>query len=281
MNQKRLNKLRREIQDALIQAKIDSYKEQFGVGEGEYGRPEPEEDDADWIDYFERFDHYLHFSDMTTVWERIGCPEVIPADRLEPADFTRQLRLLLERLWKANILVDFLGNWTPAASYRYLIDELMYEEIEAEPFEDSFTCFTPSTPAYDIEMWVTMFVRGFFAQDLHAVVLNVDFDQFRDNQGNLISETIMKRQLERLWEGMPPIQAVDLIFLRVDVDENHGHADVKISWLEKDNHHWMRSSFDLIRVEICENGWDIVKTSLFEDVKGAFNQNAPPSTTLQ
>lgn len=276
MNQKRLDKLRREIQDALIQAKIESFKEQYEVGQGEKKEKDPAEEDAYWIDYFERFDRYLHFSEMSTVWERIGRPDIIPADRVEAADVPKLLEALLERLWEHNISIDFLGTWTPTAAYRYLVDELMYEEIKAEPFENCFTCFTPSTPAYDIEMWVSMFVQGLFDRDPHAVVLNIDFDRYRDAGGNLISETIMQRQLKRMWGEMPPIDAVDLTFLGVDVDENRGHAEVKISWLEGDKTRWIRSSFDLIRVEIFENGWDIIKTSLFEEVRAAFDQSASP-----
>jgi hypothetical protein len=61
--------------------------------------------------------------------------------------------------------VDSLGEWDDLSAYRCLTEGLLDSEIDDVQFKDMFTCFHPSTPEYDVEMWVENFVSDLFRQE--------------------------------------------------------------------------------------------------------------------
>jgi len=66
----------------------------------------------------------------TTPANLIGNVNFPPSSELSPAQLSKQLDRLIKKLYKVNINVDFLANYTELVKYNFLRDELIHEEIE-------------------------------------------------------------------------------------------------------------------------------------------------------
>ena len=72
---------------------------------------------------------------------------------------------LLELLAEHGIAVDFMGGWDDLAAYRFLTEELLDEEMDDIRIEGMFSHFEATTPEYDVQMLVDIFVTDLFWQD--------------------------------------------------------------------------------------------------------------------
>ncbi len=75
-------------------------------------------------------DAHAH-ADYTTVYERIGKPDYKAADELNPAEITRELKMITAIMAKNNIALDICdGPYADEIIYKFITEELFTQEIE-------------------------------------------------------------------------------------------------------------------------------------------------------
>ncbi|MDJ0757643.1 MAG: hypothetical protein QNJ45_29180 [Ardenticatenaceae bacterium] len=263
-DEKSLDELRQRMQESLIQAKRDQLRQEFGMVDGFRDPALPPEIEVEWLEYIYRFEKHFEDARIVPVRERLGWPKLDPLEEISADKLPSAVDELLQLLMDFNISVDFFGDWPLAEMYRYLTEELMEEEIEEIPFEDVFACFTPSTPEYDMEMWIEFFVRDVFKHDLSGALNGLSCQVLLDAQGRPVAPSIVKNQLADVWEYMPPIQNPTIEFSRTKVVGERGEAAARISWELGDETLTVNSDF---RMGMCPHeGWEVVQTTLLADL---------------
>ena len=166
MNDQELDEIRRHMQESLIEASRDQLREQYGMefDNLDSSRLSPEEKNM-WLEDVLEFERKFENAKVITVIERIGNPIIRPVEEVLQSELEETIDELLELLYKNGIAVDFLGTWDDLSAYRYLTEELLDSEIDDIQIEGMFTCFNPSTPEYDVEMWVENFVWDLFRHE--------------------------------------------------------------------------------------------------------------------
>lgn len=258
-----LDDIRRQIQESLIQAKRERLREQHDML-SEYVEPQlSPEAHNEWLDYILEFERQFENAQTIAVRERIGDPHLTPVAELAPGSLDHALDDLLELLAANGIVVDFLGDWSAQAAYRYITESLLDEEMDDIRIDGMFCHFDAATPEYDVEMWVEQFVVDVFRQERKYFLPGLEAQPFFDGAGNAVPTTELVQQLEAVWARLPVTRAaVDP--LRTRVVDNEGEVTAVITWLEGTQQRQVSSSF---RLQPCPySGWDVVQTSLLEDL---------------
>lgn len=263
-DEKSLDDMRRRMQESLIQAKRDQLRQEFGMVDGFRDPALPPEIEVEWLDYIYRFEKHFEDARIVPVRERLGWPDLDPLEEVPADKLPSAVDALLQLLMDFNISVEFFGDWQLADIYRYLTEELMEEEIEEIPFEDVIACFTPSTPEYDMEVWIEIFVRDVFHHDLPGALNGLSCQVLFDAQGRPVAPSVVKNQLAEVWELMPPIQSPTIQMSRTKVVGDQGEAAACISWELGDETLTVHSTF---RMGTCPHeGWEVVQTTLLNDL---------------
>ncbi len=116
--------------------------------------------------------------------------------------------------------MDFLGDFDTIAAYRYLTEELLDEEID-DLRGGWMSMFTPSTPEYDVQMWVEDFVLDLFAQEREYFLSSFAKQPLFDMTGEPITAVQFRSQIEAVWQRLPATNkfSVDPIAVQVEGDE--------------------------------------------------------------
>lgn len=77
------------------------------------------------------FEHQLEIAPVVTVFEFLGNPILIPPADLSPAELGPELVRIFDLLADNQIYVDFLTDVDDTEAYRFLVEDLMSEEIRA------------------------------------------------------------------------------------------------------------------------------------------------------
>lgn len=266
MNQQQLEELRRQMMTADLEAKKKRLREEFGAVEIHSNGRLPLELELEWYDYMCRFEEHYADVEIVNVWERLGQPEIKLIDDVKPAALQATFDRLVERLLEGQIVVDFLGDWDLSAAYRYITETLIYEEIEASPFENYFTHISPTTPAYDIEFWIEFFVFNLVHRDRDGLQAGIVKGKLCDGEGRPISDENFHSLLHQIWDRLPPDVQFDLAPPSVQIDEDTATAAAVISWAIGDEVVKKESCFHLQRHPQESTYWDIYQTTLFQDL---------------
>jgi len=265
-DQQELDEIRRQIQDALRQSKRDELRDKFGM-QAEYTNPElsPEEE-ISWLDSVLEFEQQFENVKTITVRERIGDPEVKPLADIPLYALEQATTDLLDFLAENGVGVDFLGDFDAIAAYRYLTEELLDEEID-DLRGDWRAMFTPSTPEYDVQMWVDDFVLDLFIQERKYFLSSFDKQPLFDMTGESITAVYFRSQIEAVWQRLPATNKFSVDSIAVQVEGDEGVIAAVITWHNNKNEPigQVESYFRLQPSPYT--GWDIVQTSLLDDLR--------------
>ena len=75
------------------------------------------------------FERQMAANVTVTIYERVGCPTVVPVDAIAPEDVALALQELIDCFIAHNICIDFFGDYTPMEMYRAIVEDLFPEEI--------------------------------------------------------------------------------------------------------------------------------------------------------
>jgi hypothetical protein len=265
MNDQELDEIRRRMQESLIEVNRDQLREQYGMqlDNLDSSRLSPEAKN-EWLEDVLEFERQFENAKTITIRERIGNPIVRPIEEVPIYEMEEVVDNLLELLYENAIVVDFLGEWDELSAYRYLTEELLDSEIDDVQIEGMYTCFHPSTPEYDVEMWVEDFVSDLFMQEREYFLSGLEKQPLFDAAGEPISHAQFVEKIEAVWSYLPATRGVDVKPIVTQVVEDEGTVTAVITWQVDGEQKQIESFFRLQPSPY--SGWDIVQTSLLDNL---------------
>jgi hypothetical protein len=272
MNDQELDEIRRRMQDSLIEANRDQLREQYGMQFDNLDSSKlSSEAKNEWLEDVLEFERQFENAKTITVRERIGNPTIRPVEEIPQSELEETVNELLELLYENTIAVGFAGEWDDLAAYRYLTEELLDSEIDDIQIEGMFTCFTPTTPEYDVEMWVENFVWELFWQEREYFLPGLDKQPLFDMAGEPISYARFVEKIETVWSHLPVTKGVDVNPIVTQVVEDEGTVTAEITWRVDDEQKQVESVFRLQPSPY--GGWDVVQTSLLDNLLAALRSD--------
>ena len=268
-DKRELDDMRQQIQDSLRQSKRDELRDKFGM-QAEYTNPKlPPEEEISWLDSVLEFEREFENVKTITVRERIGNPELKPLAEIPLYALEQAVTDLLDLFAENGVGVDFLGDFDDITAYRYLTEELLDEEID-DLRGGWMSVFTPSTPEYEVQMWVEDFVLDLFTQEREYFPSSFDKQPLFDVTGKPITAVQFRNQIEAVWQYLPATNKVSVEPITVLVEGDEGTITAVITWHNNENQPigQVESSFRLQPSPYT--GWDIVQTSLLNDLLRSF-----------
>jgi hypothetical protein len=266
---KQLDEIWEQIQESLAQSKREQLRNEFGMQfESTDSQLSPEAQNK-WLDSVLEFKQQFEHVKTITVRERIGNPELKPLDEIPLYALKQAVEDLLQLLSENGIGVDFLGDFDDIAAYRYLTKELLDEEID-DLQGGWMAVFTPSTPEYDIQMWVENFLLDLFTQEREYFLSGFDKQPLFDMQGEPITAVQFCQQIEKVWQYLPVTNKFSLEPISVQVEGEEGTVTAVITWYNEaqESCGQVESSFRLQHSPYT--GWEIVQTSVLDDLLQLF-----------
>lgn len=261
-----LDEIRLRIQKSLSQAKRDKLHTEYGM-EFEYTNPglSPEVEN-EWLDYVLEFERQFERAGYITIRERIGNRPIQPLSDLPLNVVGEAVTVLLDLLAAHGIAVDFLGDVDELEAYRYLTEELLDEEMDDISIEGMMTHFTHSTPEYDVQMWVESFVRDLFTHEKEYFLPGLATQPLFNAQGEPITASQFQQTIEAVWERLPPINKVGIEPVVTQVEGDEAKVWAVISW--NDGVRKFKGQVEsYFRLQPSPyTGWDVVQTSLLDDL---------------
>lgn len=269
-NHEQLDEMRRRIQESLIQAKQEKLRDEYAM-QAHFIAPDlPPEAAIEWLDSILEFERQFENVKIITVRERIGNPPLRPLDEIPLYELEQVVTDLLDLLAENGIGVDFLGDFDSIAAYRYLTEELLDEEID-DLRGGWMAVFTPSTPEYDVQMWVENFAMDLFTQERTYFLPGLDKQPLFDMEGRAITAVQFRTQIEAVWQHLPATNEFLVEPITVQVEGEEGTVTAVITWRNNENEPigQVESYFRLQPSPYT--GWDIVQTSLLNDLLQFFD----------
>lgn len=266
INNKWLDEIRRRTQEALSQAKKEKLRDEYGM-EFEYVESQlSPEIENEWLDYLLEFERQFEQEKLTTIRERIGNPGLQPLSDLPLDQVGEAVEALVELLAAYEIAIDFLGDITDAEVYRYLTEELLDEETDDIRIEGMTTHFTFTTPEYDVQRWVDIFVRDVLTHEKKYFLPGLTKQPHFNAQGEPIAAEQIQQMVEAVWERLPPTNQVEVKPITTEVNGDEAQVWAIIAWkyTREKTQGQVRSYFRLQPSPYT--GWDVVQTSLLDDV---------------
>lgn len=265
-NNEWLDKIRHRFQKTLSQAKKDKLRTEYGLEfEHTDSRLSPDEEN-EWLDNILEFERQFEQARLITVRERIGNPPLRPLSELPFYAIDEAVAALLDLLAAHNIAVDFLGEVDEIEMYRYLTEELLDEEIEDIRIEGMVSHFTYTTPEYDAQMWVENFVLDIFTREEEYFLPGLANQPLFNARGEPISAAEFQQKVQAVWDRMSPTNKVEIIPIVTQVVGDEANVWAAISWNDKVQklNGQVESHFRLQPSPYT--GWDVVQTSLLDDL---------------
>lgn len=267
-----LDEMRRRIQESLIQAKQEQLRDEFGM-QFDYADPQlgPEVHN-EWLDYIREFERQFENAPRITVWERIGSPPIEPIENIPLYALEEAVDNLLDLLAEHGIVIDFMGDWDDMAAYRFITDELLDEEMDDIRIEGMFSHFEATTPEYDVQMWVENFVLDVFWQERKYFLVGLDKQPLYDATGEPMTLAEFTQKVEAVWARMPATNRVNVRPIITQVAKDEGQVTAVITYPLRNVQKQVESFFRLQPSPYT--GWDIVQTSLLDDLLTVLNESA-------
>ena len=267
-NKQELDEIRWQIQASLSQSKRDELRDKFGMP-AEYTSPQlSSEEEISFLDDVLQFERQFENAPRITVRERIGNPTLQPFTEISPYEMEDAVDDLLELLFEHNIVIDFMGEWSAFAAYRFITETLLDEEMDDIRIEDMYVHFDfdAITPEYDIQMWVERFVLDMFTHEREYFLPGLDKQPLFDMTGEPITAVQFRNQIEKVWQYLPATNQCSIEPIVVQVEGNEGAVTAVIIWHNNKNEAigQVESYFRLQPSPYT--GWDVVQTSLLDDL---------------
>ena len=259
-----LDEIRQQLQESLAQSKRDRLREQHGMKfEHTDSRLSPEAEN-EWLDHLLEFERQFEKNETITVRERIGNPHIQPITEIPLYALEEAVEKLLELLAESGIVIDFMGEWDDLAAYQFIIEEMLDEEMDDIRIEGMFTHFEATTPAYDVQMWVDIFVGDIFWQDREDFLQGLEKQPFFDAAGEPMTAAEFGQKVQAVWAQMPARTRVDVSPITTQVAKNEGEVTAVITWHIGDEKKQVESFFRLQPSPYF--GWAVVQTTLLDDL---------------
>lgn len=258
-----IDDIRQRIQKALNESKRDVLRDRYGMV-AEYRSPDmPPELESDWLDYITEFERQFENAELILVRDRIGNPPIPSIDDLNESEIVTVVDALMELLEAHFIRVEVLGDATYESVYRYLVEEVLEEEIEDIRIPEMWLNFTYTTEEYDAGFWIEEFVGSVCRQNLEYVMYCLE-----DNclPSNMAGTPVTLGDLESLWARMPLVQFPKVEVLAAQIEGDDGRLTAQVTLPTNAGTQSVEVEFVVHRSSYVDEAWDIRQTSLLDEL---------------
>ncbi|HRQ40118.1 MAG TPA: hypothetical protein PLD25_19585 [Chloroflexota bacterium] len=218
----------------------------------------------EWLDYLLDFERQFENAPRISVRERIGNPTIQSLAEISLYALGEAVNNLLDLLAEHGIAVDFMGEWDDLAAYRFITEELLDEEMDDIRVEGMFSHFEATTPEYDVQMWVDIFVTDLFWQDRKDFLARLEKQPLFDSQGDPTALAQFAQKLEMIWARLPAKERAFVEPITTQVADDEGVVTAVITYPLGNEQKQIESFFRLQPSPYF--GWDVVQTSLLDDL---------------
>ncbi len=209
----------------------DKYGAQFSLESNPNSPPEVE---AQWLEHIDEFEHQFENATQIPLREFVGSPSTRPLADILPSELEAELNHLLDLLAEHGVFVDFLHEVETNEAYRFIIEELLDEEIDniripGMQLHFIYEEFHPNDKE-DARMWAEEFLDAFFRNDGEQLAVAVSDEDLRDARGEPISPTQMRQLMARFHASYAFISNFAATPLACEVDGDRAIVEIGLSW---------------------------------------------------
>jgi hypothetical protein len=215
----------------------------------------PPEIEKQWLDYIEAFEEKYANAKRIKIFKLIGEPKFKPVNELTDEVFPHELDRLYQILIENEISLDTLGDVDDREIYRFITEELFYEEVDDMQIPGLNNCFIYEdfhpNATLDIELAIDNFLS--FTLGKHESISGngydltfVDTENFINAEGKQVPEKQIVKQ----------------------INEDETDATVKMNlnynaWIEKGKTHENYSGITTFKlVPSIYGGWGIYQIDM-------------------
>lgn len=227
----------------------------------------PEEENA-WLDNIDAFEAQYEHAARITVREFIGNPYVrapanVPLEELE-GEVTRLLDILTEH----NIIIDFIHEVKMAEVHRFLVEELLEEEIDDIRIPDMlhhfiYEEFHPNDRE-DAKTWTEEFLEAFARWDQEMLEATLGDQGLRDGQGHRLTPEDLVQAMMAFHARYGILRGFNVTTLVSELKDDHAVVEAILTW-----HRISYGEEEPFRAELTVRlernpfgGWDVVQADL-------------------
>jgi hypothetical protein len=258
-----------EIQRALNESKKRRLEERYGGRFSSTGPDLPPEVEAEWLDNIEEFEQQFEQAGQTTVGKYVGDPVFKRCDEVAPDELEAELSGIVEILASNNIEVHFDASVPAAERYRFIIEELLNEEmddIRVDGMTQHFIYeeFHPNHKL-DAELEAEMFVREILSHEAETRLLSFSNHELYTSDGTPLTPEQMLKRVDNFREGIAVFLEKDIGQARSNVEEEYASVQLPVSWegLRAESMEPMKESGTaLVRLRREDEQWCVVQASV-------------------
>jgi hypothetical protein len=118
------------IQRSLNEAKKQELNEKYGMSWGDSESKLDPEIESEFLNYVEEFERAYEGSEVTTVWEYLGKPELIPIEGLTLQEMERELRRIYAIMEENQMALDCINKVDIRELYEFVSGDFMKVECD-------------------------------------------------------------------------------------------------------------------------------------------------------
>ena len=194
----------------------------------------PAEVEAQWLEHIDEFERQFENATQIPLREFVGSPSTRPLADIPPSELEAELNHLLDLLAEHGVFVDFLHEVETNEAYRFIIEELLDEEIDnmripGLQLHFTYEDFHPNDEE-DAKMWAEEFLDAFFGNDGEQLAVAISDVELRDARGEPISPAQMRQLMARFHASHAFISNFAATPLACEVDGDRATVEITLSW---------------------------------------------------
>lgn len=151
----------------------------------------PPEIESGWLKYIAHFEKEWEDVERITITEKLGHPQFPAPETLTESEMEDKLDEIQQRMAEEGIFLDTICKVPATEVYRFIIEELFFEEIDDVDIEGMQTVFIYEefypNDELDIEQTITDFMLQMGDSQFHDYLLTNVAEQCENAEGNAIS----------------------------------------------------------------------------------------------
>jgi len=225
------------IQRILNEKKKKELEEELGARFYEGDAEFPAKIEAIWLEQLETFERQMENARRVPIRQFIGNPTFQQPGAVSNDDLATELERALDLLADNNIAIDVLAGVEDAELYRFIVEELLDEEIEDVRVEGWVTHFIYEefhpNDEYDVKFWAEDFMSSLLTHFDEGMFF--DEEDLRDSIGNRITDEEMKRRVAAFHARYPVIEKHNIEPITWEIREDTALVELAVSWQGKDH----------------------------------------------
>lgn len=201
----------------------------------------PVEVESTWLDYISNFEKQHKHAKKVSIYIFIGEPEYRKVSKLSPSEIKEELHELLAILKKNNIVLDALCDVDDHEMYRFITEELFYQEIDNMRMEGMMSCFTYEDFHPNAQYDIQQACEHFFTMTLGKVkdqvedvydLLYVDTDAYVSIEGKPVKKKKVEKSIFAFLNTFDrfEISSLDIDSIKINDEKTYALVDFRIDY---------------------------------------------------